>query len=300
MSTTAWSGIWPIVVTPFTEDGALDEAGLGRVARFCIDCGAGGLVGPANASEFSTLSDDERRRWLELVVQAADGQVPVVASVTSGHARPAVDLARFAQASGCAAIMAMPPHILHPDAEGCYAYFRDLDAALDIPIFVQNFNGPIGTPMSAALLARMCRELEQVQYIKEETAPEPRQISATMAAVGADCKGIFGGQGCVYVINEFRRGAVGNMPGCHHTDIMVDLWDLLEKGKEEEARALFHQVLPMINYERLYGVAIYKETLKRRGVISSTFRRAPGGALDEHDLAELEPLFAALGPLYRV
>ena len=86
--TETWRGIMPIVATPFSESGALDEGGLRRLVDFCIEAGATGLVGPANASEFSTLSDDERRRWIEIAVAAAGGRVPVVASITSGHARP--------------------------------------------------------------------------------------------------------------------------------------------------------------------------------------------------------------------
>ena len=91
-----------IVVTPFTRTYELDERALKRLVRFCIDAGATGLVGPANASEFSTLSDDERRRWIDIVVGEAAGQVPVVASVTSGHALPAVALSCFAQRVGAA------------------------------------------------------------------------------------------------------------------------------------------------------------------------------------------------------
>ena len=95
-----WRGIFPIVVTPFTEAGAVDETSLQRVVRFCIEAGARGLVGPANASEFTTLSDAERRRWLEVVVETAGGEIPVVASVTSGHAFPAAALARRARGRG--------------------------------------------------------------------------------------------------------------------------------------------------------------------------------------------------------
>ena len=85
--TETWRGIMPIVVTPFTDSYSIDEAALQELVAFSIEAGATGLVGPANASEFSTLSDDERRRWIEIVVAAADGRVPVVASITSGPRR---------------------------------------------------------------------------------------------------------------------------------------------------------------------------------------------------------------------
>jgi len=295
-----WRGVFPIVVTPFTESYELDEKGLRDLVHFCLRAGVQGLVGPANASEFSTLSDDERKRWLEIVTSEANGQVPVIASATCGHALPAIDLSRFAQKLGAQGIMSMPPHVQHPDAEGCYAYYQALSEALDIPIMVQNYIGPIGTPMSPSLLARMCKELPRVQYIKEETFPSSRMLSATIAAAGKVCKGIFGGQGGLYLVDEYRRGSVGNMPACEIPDVQVVLWNKLEAGDMAGARAMFNTVLPLINYERQYGVGVYKELLYRRGIIATRVCRTPGKDLDAHDRAELDAILAEIEPLYTV
>ena len=295
-----WKGIFVIVVTPFTASHELDEASLRKEVRFCIEAGAAGLVGPANASEFPLLSDDERRRWLEIVVGEAAGQVPVVAAATSGHALPAIELSRFAERLGANGIMAMPPHIAHFDAAGCYDYYAKLSAALRIPICIQNYIGPVGTPMSPELLARMCRELPQVQYIKEETLPEPRQLGITIQVAGDACKGVFGGQGGIYLIDEFRRGAVGNMPACQATDVQVKMWSLLEAGDEDGARKLFNQILPLINYERLYGVAVYKEVLYRRGIFATRVSRYPGADLDDHDRREIDAIWRGVEPLFSV
>jgi dihydrodipicolinate synthase/N-acetylneuraminate lyase len=222
----------------------------------------------------------------------------VIAATTSGHALPAIELSRFAQKAGADGIMAMPPHVVHPDANGCYLYYQALSQAIEIPIFIQNYPGPVGTPMSSALVARMCRELDHVDYIKEETLPEPRQISATIAAAGEACKGVFGGQGGIYLLDEYRRGSVGNMPACQATDVQVAIWDKLEAGDEAGARALFNQILPLINYERLYGVAVYKEVLYRRGIFATTVSRHPGGSLDAEDCAELDTIMWDVEPLF--
>lgn len=292
-------GILPIVVTPFTPGYELDVAALGRVVRFCIDAGARGLVGPANASEFFTLSDDERRRWIDVVVHEAGGQAPVVASTTCGHFLPAIALSRFAQQAGASCVMSMPPHVMHPDAAGCYEYYQALSAALDIPVMIQNYLGPVGTPMAPELMARMCRELPGVQYIKEETYPSSRMVSATIAAAGADCRGVYGGQAGQYLLDEHRRGAAGNMPACQTTDLLQAVWDLLDAGEEAAARARFNRILPLINYERQYGVALYKEALFRRGVIDCRACRAPVRPLDAQDQAELDAILADVAPLYR-
>lgn len=298
--TESWGGIFSILITPFTERLDLDEQGLRRQVDFCVDAGAAGVVGPANASEFATLSDDERRRWLDIVVEQTDGRVPVIASVTSGHAHAAADLARYAQHVGVDGIMSMPPPILKPDEAGCAAYFRDLAGAVQLPVILQNYAAPLGTPMKASALARLCGEVENIQYIKEEVPPEPRMISATLAAVGDACQGIFGGQGGIYLIDEFRRGAVGNMPGAHTTDVLVDIWRRLQAGELQGARSTFQRMLPLMVFERLYGVAVYKEVLKRRGIIGSSARRAPGPDIDDDDRRELEPALQQVESLYRV
>ncbi len=295
-----WQGIFVIVVTPFTESYALDEESLRKEVRFCIEAGAHGLVGPANASEFPLLSDDERKRWIEIVVSETGGQIPVVSATTSGHTLPAVALSKFAEKTGADGIMAMPPHVVHFDAKGCYDYYQALSEAVELPICIQNYIGPVGTPMTPELMARMCRELAQVQYIKEETLPEPRQLAGTIAVAGDACKGVFGGQGGIYLIDEHRRGAVGNMPACQATDVQVAIWNKLVAGDEPGARKLFNQILPLINYERLYGVAIYKEVLYRRGIFATRVSRQPGTSLDAHDHAELDAILKDVEPLFTV
>ncbi len=300
MSEQPWRGIFVIVVTPFTESYEIDEASLRKEVRFCIEAGAHGLVGPANASEFPTLSDDERKRWLAIVIDEAAGRIPVIAATTSGHALPAAALSKWSQEAGADGIMAMPPSILSPGPQGCYDYYATISKAISIPIFIQNYSGPAGTPMPTAWLARMCQEIEWVQYLKEETLPEPRAISATLAAAGAACKGVFGGQGGVYLLDEYRRGSQGNMPGCQITDIHVAIWNKLEAGDDAGARQLYNRVLPLINFERMHGVATYKEVLYRRGIFANRVSRAPGKYLDDNDRAELDAILADIEPLYQL
>ena len=129
-----------------------------------------------------------------------------------------------------------------------------------------------------------------MRYIKEETSPEPNRISATLATVGEACDGVFGGQGGLYMIDEHLRGAAGNMPACQSTDVHVAIYRHLVAGDEPSARRVFNRLLPLINYERLYGVAVYKEVLVRRGVIRSRACRAPGNVLDEPARREIEAI----------
>ena len=107
---STYRGIYVIVVTPFTDALGLDEAGLRATVRFCLDAGVHGLVSPANASEVGYLSDAERRRVAEIVVEEAAGRVPVVVGVSSAHARLSAAFAAHAEAIGAeegAAVVAL-------------------------------------------------------------------------------------------------------------------------------------------------------------------------------------------------
>ena len=293
---TSWRGIFVILVSPFLEDASLDEESLRRQVAFCVEAGVQGLVGPANASEFATMSDAEKKSWILIVADECAGRVPFIAATSGLHATVAAEFSAWAVEQGVDGIMAMPPYILHPDAEGCYRYYARLNQQASRPIVIQNFIGPVGTPMSSDLLGRMCRDFEWAQYIKEETFPEPRQITTTLTATVPDCNGVFGGQGGIYLLDEYRRGACGNMPASPLSKQHVKLWQMLEAGDWVGARTLFNLILPIIAFERLHGVAAYKEVLYRRGVFSTTFSRMPGASLDTMDLAELNEILALAEP----
>ncbi|MEZ4683502.1 MAG: dihydrodipicolinate synthase family protein [Caldilineaceae bacterium] len=294
-----WRGIFVIVATPYTESYELDEASLRKEVRFCIEAGVSGLVGPAFASEFMVLADDERKRWIEIVVGEAAGRVPVVATTHAVWTVPAVALSRWAAGIGADGIMNMPPHVHHLTSAQCYDHYQAISEAVNIPVIIQNMIGPIGTPLGSELLARMCRELEQVQYIKEETLPEPRKIAQTIAVAGDACKGVFGGRGGSIMIDEFLRGAVGNMPGASTPDVHVAIWNKLEAGDIDGARALFNQALPLFNLYTQFGAGTVQQVLHRRGVFATANSRlgAANGFTDQ-DHKELETVLAGIEPLF--
>ena len=292
-------GVFTIPCTPFTETGDLDEASLRREVRFCLACGCHGLVAPVNASEFYTLTDDERKRVVEIVAEENAGRVPFVAGCSAVSAHHAIMHVRHAQTVGADAIMTMPPVIRKASGQEIYDYYAAIAGATDLPVIVQDFIPPIGTPMPVDLMARMVREIPNVRYLKEETAQGTHVLSRLVELCGDQVDGIMGGQGGRHLFNEVSRGACGTMPACHMTDLHVDAWDRLERGQAEEARALFNQMLPMLNFEAMYAVSAYKEVLRRRGVIATSYCRGGTVPLDEHDHRELDVIFRDLEPLFR-
>jgi 4-hydroxy-tetrahydrodipicolinate synthase len=292
-------GVFTILCTPFAETGSLDEESLRREVEFCIQCGAHGLVAPVNASEFTSLSDEERRRVVEIVVQGTAGLAPVVAGVAGLSAEVAAMFARHAQEVGADALMAMPPYVRKASSEEIYTYYAAISSASALPIFIQNYVAPIGTPMTAAFMARLLREIEHVDYVKEETIPAPHVMTELFREAGNSLKGVMGGMAGRYLLNEYDRGACGTMPACEITDVHVQLWEALDSGDRPRAKEIYYRMLPLLNIEHMYGAAIYKAVLVRRGVFRSARLRG-GIPLDEVDELELAGILAEMRDLFRV
>jgi 4-hydroxy-tetrahydrodipicolinate synthase len=296
---SAYRGLYTIPTTPFDETGAVDFDSLRRCVEFCVECGAHGLVYPVNASEFYTLTDSERIAAIKVAIDTNANAVPFVAGVTGVSPQHSVEIALAAQEAGADALMSAPPKSsLVPTAAGIEEHFRILGEAVEIPIFIQNHDPPLGTVVPLDVIVRLLKEVPTVQYVKEETMPPGQAISAVLEKAGEACLGVQGGMGIRYAIDEFNRGACGNMPGCHITDVYVDLWNALEDGDEEKAYYIHGRLGMQFLIESAFS-GIYKEVLVLRGVIDNAKSRVPANRrpLQADDRAELKRVFEALQDL---
>lgn len=290
-------GVYVILTTPFNERGAVDLEGLKRVVSFSIDCGAHGVVGPANASEAPYLSDAERRLVVETTARAVDGRVPYVAGITASCTQLAVEWAQHAHQCGADMVMAMPPFIQRASDTEIRAYYSAIGEATPLPVCIQNYQGPGGTPMSASFMTSLLRELPTVKYVKEETEFPGPMVTQLRELAGEHLLGVMGGKAGRQLPDEHRRGVCGTMPACEVADLHVKLWNDLEAGGPQ-ARETYRQLLPLLLFETNYGVAVYKEVLRRRGVIDSAYHRQAGGRqLDAGARAELAAILDDLVPM---
>jgi 2-keto-3-deoxy-L-arabinonate dehydratase len=292
---TAFAGIFPIINTTFHDDGRIDIESQRRLVRFVIESGAHGIGIFGNASEGYTLTEDERRQLMRVIIDEVRGAVPVV--VSSGHTGTdaAVVLSREAEAAGASALMITPPHYVKPDADGIYDYFASISRAVRIPIMVQDAPLMTQVPIGIDLLARMGRELERVRLVKVEAPPTSPKV-AKLRLIADDSLVLFGGLNGQFVLEELARGAAGTMPGCDMTDVFIRIWSAYQRGDAELARVEFTRALPLIRYELQpgLGVAVMKQNLVDAGIIASARVRHPTRTLDATDVAEVRALRAEL------
>ena len=149
-------GVLPALITPFTDDGAaIDEKALAAIVDRLIGAGVGGLVPGGSTGEFTTLTGAERRRLIEVTVEAAAERVPVVAGTSALSTRETVELSVHAEAAGAAAVMVVPPFyeaLSWRELQGHYTAVAD---AIGIPIMYYNIPSASGVRLTAAQLRKL-------------------------------------------------------------------------------------------------------------------------------------------------
>jgi 4-hydroxy-tetrahydrodipicolinate synthase len=181
-----FKGCYTALVTPFTNDGKVDEKALRERVEFQIAGGINGLVPCGTTGESPTLSHEEHKRVIELVVQSAAKRCRVMAGTGSNCTDEAIDLTRHAKAVGADASLQVAPYYNKPTPAGLYAHFRAIAEAVDLPQFIYNIPGRCGVDVDNETLARLRRDLpRQIVGLKEATGNVDR-VSQIRALVDAD------------------------------------------------------------------------------------------------------------------
>lgn len=290
-------GIIPILPSVFDETGAVDEAGMRSVISYVLNAGAHGVAFPAMASEFYALTENERVRLTELIITEVAGAVPVIGTATAQSTQAAIELARAVEKAGVSAIMLMPPYVVRDSDAGVRRLFQELGSAVNVPLILQNAPPPMGAGYGADAIRSLMEDSPQLVYLKEETAPGGQKISKLLANPPAGIKGVFGGAGGRYLMDELSRGVIGAMPASEITEVHVQIFDLFEAGNTEAARALYNRSLPLMIFQAVFRMNMTKEVLKRRGIIKSAHVRVGAVPLDDQDHRELDILLSEVSDM---
>jgi 4-hydroxy-tetrahydrodipicolinate synthase len=205
----AFTGSLPALVTPF-KGGRIDEDALRALVEWQIECGSTGLVPVGTTGESPTVSHDEHKRVVEIVIAQAKGRVPVIAGAGSNNTTEAIDLAVHAEKAGAQAVLVVTPYYNKPTQEGMYRHFEAVNDAVGIPIIIYNIPPRSVVDMSVETMARLY-ELKNIAGVKDATANLAR-VSQQRHAMGPDFIQLSGedmtalaymaagGHGCISVV----------------------------------------------------------------------------------------------------
>lgn len=291
-------GVLPIVHTPFDDQDRIDVPALKKEIDWAYSVGADGM-GTGMVSEILRLTFDERRELTERIVEINAGRGAFFAAVGAESGKQAAAYAVHAEKVGCDAVMAAPPLNSRLSVEGHLYYYREISDAISLPVIVQDASGYVGSAIPMEVYTRLLEQYGDTKILfKPEASPIGPNLSALRDATGGKAR-IYEGSGGILLIDSYRRGIHGTMPGMDLLDGIVAMWRALKKGDDAAAYAAYYPVCALVTLQLQAGLdgflAIEKYLLVKRGIWKSDRRRMPySWSLDPETTQEIDRLYEQL------
>jgi 4-hydroxy-tetrahydrodipicolinate synthase len=291
----ALGGVLPVFQTPFLDDETIDDRTLGREIDWLFEQGVDGIV-MAMVSEILRLSHEERMMLAQLACRFAQRRGTVTISVGAESTKIAEELARHAEDCGAHAVMAIPPVSVGASEDELMRYYARIIRTVQIPVVVQDASSYVGKPLSVPLYQKMIEEFGQRVFFKPEATPIGPRLSALREGTGRRAR-VFEGTGGIALVDSYRRGIVGTMPGADLVRAIVPLWKALTGGDEETIYRINGPLVALVSLQGSLDafLAIEKYLLVKQGVFRNTIVRGPVGfVLDDETRFEVDRLFGRL------
>ncbi|MGF0536657.1 4-hydroxy-tetrahydrodipicolinate synthase [Agrobacterium sp. ES01] len=180
-----FQGSMPALVTPFAEDGSVDEAAFAAHVEWQIAEGSSGLVPVGTTGESPTLSHAEHKRVVELCIEIAKKRVPVIAGAGSNNTREAIELAQHAEKAGADALLVVTPYYNKPTQKGLIAHFSAIADAVSLPIIIYNIPPRSVIDMSPETMGALAKAHKNIVGVKDATGKIER-VSEQRITCGED------------------------------------------------------------------------------------------------------------------
>ncbi len=259
------------LVTPFRND-AIDEAKLRELVEFHVKGGTDAIIPCGTTGESPTLSHDEHRQVVDIVIEAARGRIPVVAGTGSNSTREAIGLTQHAAASGAAGALVVNPYYNKPTQEGLYRHFRAVAESSDLPILVYNIQGRTAVNVETDTMARLVRDCPNIVGVKEASGSLD-QMTQVILACGPDFTVLSGDDNITLpLMSVGGRGVVSVIANIVPRDV-ADMTHAALDGDWKRARDLHLRLFPLSRAAFLETNPIpIKEAMAMAGMIEPEFR----------------------------
>lgn len=248
MNREDWRGVIPAITTPFTVDGSVDHALLGRHAAWMVEQGCRGIVALGSLGEGGCLDSQERMQVLSTLVAAVGTRVPVIAGIAALSTRQAAGFARDAQRAGCGGLMVLPPYVYRGRWEELRAHMSEVIDATDLSCML--YNNPIayGTDFQPSHVAELAGAHANLHAIKESSA-DVRRLTAIKALLGDRLALLVGVDDLI--VEGIDAGAIGWIAGLVNAfpAESVRLFELACSGRRQEAAELYRWFLPLLRMD---------------------------------------------------
>ena len=199
-------GMGVALITPFKEDESVDYEALGKLVDYQVQNGTDYLVVLGTTAETPTLTEEEKKNIISLVVTRVRGRIPIVLGVGGNCTRSVVEKLKTDNFEGIDAILSVVPYYNKPSQEGIYQHYKAIANATHLPIVLYNVPGRTGVNMSAETTLRLARDFENIVAVKEASG-NMTQLEDVIKNKPRDFDVLSGDDGITYPL--ITMGAVG-------------------------------------------------------------------------------------------
>jgi len=296
---TMFTGVGTALVTPFTKSGDLDEQGVRRLGRRQIDGGIDFLVPCGTTGESPTLTDAERTRIVEILVDEAGGRVPVLAGAGGYNTNEVIHQAEQMRAAGASGLLSVTPYYNRPTQEGLYQHYRAIAESTPLPIVVYNVPGRTGSNVEPATLARLAA-LPNIVGVKEASG-NVTQMCEVCRAVPPEFLVLSGDDILTLPLMAVGGHGVISVVSNQIPAEMVRMVKAAARNDFAAARAIHARILPLmqINFVETNPIPV-KAAMAAMGLLEEVYRLpmcAPKAESREKILGVLKALDLLKGAL---
>jgi len=288
-------GCGTALVTPFAGDRTLDVEALRNLVEFQLRAGIDFLVPCGTTGEAPTLEHEEFLGVIRVVVQEANGKVPVIAGVGGNSTNKTCSLLQEVSALGVAGILSVAPYYNRPTQEGLYQHFKTIAESTDLPVILYNVPSRTSSNIEPATVARLA-QISNIAAIKEASGSITQQMEL-LGLVGSNFRVLSGDDAFTFPLMALGGVGVISVVSNAVPREMTNLVHALLDGKYDEARELNAKLLPLMRASFIETNPIpIKAALAMMGKIKEIYR-LPLCPLKSENRARLEKTLAAQGLL---
>jgi 2-keto-3-deoxy-L-arabinonate dehydratase len=270
------NGITPVMATCFKEDESVDDEALRRQIDFAIEAGAAALCGPGFGAEFYKMSDEERYRFVDVLVEHTRKRVPVIAATSSGSTHSTIAFSIYAEKAGADCLMVAAPRTAVLPGSETVRHYSNICDAVNIPVMLQDADFT-GAGLPAGVFIDIARNHPNFRFAKLEVTLPGQKCAEIVERTAGQVQVIYG-LGGIAMLDGLAHGASAMMPGAACLETYVRVYELYVQHNRDQAKALFHRLVPYLTFALQHleiAIRLEKMVLVKRGVLPNARMRSP-------------------------
>lgn len=282
-------GVFPVLITPMLEDGAIDWDGFRKNIEHFIEEGVAGIAINGSTGEFVSLTKEERFKAVEIAVDQVNGRIPLVVGTAAETTADAVEYTQQAEKTGADAALLINSYYAHPKEHEIYEHFKTVAESVQFPIMIYNNPFTSGVDISTETILKVGRDVANITHIKESSGDITKARDIARQGVG-DIEVFCGSEDLA--LESFLVGAVGwiSPAGNIVPGLVTELYEHVKSGELNKAWGLYDRLLPLCNYLEESGkyVQLSKRAMELKGLAGGPCRKPRLGLTEEEDAKLIE------------